>query len=328
MNNTVLADGRWQGTHGIGRFSYEILSRLHSTDILTYGPRPLSIQNLFWLPRQLHKSKHKIFFNPGFNPVLHSKIPFIFTIHDLIHLQVPGKFNLKNTLYYELLIKYSAKKAYKIVTVSEYSKQCIAKWANIPEEKIIVAGNGISACFNEEGDRHTPEYPYLLHVGNTKPHKNVARLLEAFAIAKIDNDIKLILTGNLTKELHAIIKKHRLKNEIIFSGVLSDEKLAEYYRGAQALLLPSLIEGFGIPVIEAMACGTPVLTANTTSLPEVAGSAALLVDPYHTESIAQGIKQIVENTLLKKSLIEKGLLRAQDFSWDKIARIVQQVLQI
>ena len=330
MNSFILADGRWQGLHGIGRFSHEVISRLKNTDILLQGPSPLSLHNIIWQARQLRENKHryKIFFNPGYHPVLFSSIPYVLTIHDLIHLHVPGKAAIAKKIYYELLVKPSIKNAYKVLTVSDYSKKNIMEWANIPEDKIVVVGNGVNHCFTKDGTKHQPGYPYLLHVGNTKPHKNVARLMTAFATAKIDPQLKLILTGKLTPELTAIIQKNNLQNRIVFTEKLSDEQLAEYYRGATAFILPSLIEGFGIPVIEAMACGTPVLISDATSLPEIGGDAALLVDPYSIDSITHGIERITHDSSLRTRLTTQGNEQVKLFSWDKTAEKVQKILDV
>ncbi len=140
----ILADGRWRGQHGIGRFSTEVLSRLKNVDILSQGPAPLSLKNLFWQSRLLSRQQaHRVYFTPGFNPVLRSDIPFVLTIHDLIHLHFPGKMKWLKQFFYTIFIKSSAKNAAKIVTVSNYSKQCILDWTGLPDEKVVVAGNGI-----------------------------------------------------------------------------------------------------------------------------------------------------------------------------------------
>ena len=126
-NNHILADGRWLGMNGIGRFSFEVLSRLQSTDILKQGPNPLSLKNFAWLPNQLHKLKqqYKVFFMPGFNPVIHSPIPFVFTICDLIHLHIPGNKKWAKKIYYDFFIKPTVHRAQKVLTISEYSKRSI-----------------------------------------------------------------------------------------------------------------------------------------------------------------------------------------------------------
>ena len=328
MKNTILADGRWQGLNGIGRFSHEVLSRLKETDICYEGPKPLSLKNLWWHPRWLKKqsSRYNIFFTPGFNPVFTTDLPYVITIADLIHLYAPGHPHILKKLFYHQWIKPSIKNAYKVITVSEYSKKTIMSWTNISAENIITVGCGVSLAMSAQGNTFNPGYPYLLHVGNTKPHKNVSRLFRAFALAKLPVDMKLILTGQITDELNTIIREYHLANRIIATPPLSETQLAEYYRGAHAVVFPSLYEGFGLPVIEGMASGTPVLTSTVTSLPEVAGDAALLVDPYALEAMIHGLECIVYDETLRANLIHKGLLRAKTFTWEKTSAKIQNVL--
>ncbi len=327
-NPFILADGRWSGSNGIGRFSREVLSRLHHTDVFTQGPRPLSLPNIFWQMRALQhaKKKYRVFYTPGFNPVLCSSLPYVLTVHDLIHLTFPGNAKWLKQAYYRCLIKPAVQRAHKIITVSDYSKKTIVQWANIPEERVVVVSNGVSDQLTPAGKHYAPGFPYLLHVGNTKPHKNIERLIQAFLQARIPHDFRLILTGTKTKNLAEYILKNRLEQRVLFCNVLDDETLQEFYRGATALVFPSLYEGFGLPVIEAMACGTPVLTSNTTSLPEVAGEAALLVDPLSTEAIATGITKLIEDAALRHTLVQSGLKRVTLFSWEMVAQKIQRVL--
>lgn len=325
-SNPILADGRWQGAHGIGRFATEILPRLQQTDILLRGPKPLSVSNLLWQPYYLRQHAHKVFFTPGFNPVLFSSMPFVITIHDLIHLHMAGKDKHLKHAFYEAFIKPTAQRAYRILTVSDYSRQNIIEWTGIPPQKIVNVSCGISAIFQSSGEKHQPGYPYLLHVGNTKPHKNIPCLLQAFAKAQIEKNIRLIITGKLTPRLKAIVKKNQLENRVIESGALTEMQLAAYYRGATALVFPSLYEGFGLPPLEAMACGTPALTSTVTSMPETSGDAALLVNPYETDAIVEGIERIVNEETLRSQLIAKGFKQAALYSWNKTAIAVQEVL--
>lgn len=323
----ILADGRWQGPHGIGRFSTEVLTRLTQTDILTSGPHPLSIKNLYWQRQLLLNDKtHKVFFTPGFNPALTTHIPAIFTIHDLIHLNVPGQTSLLKKLFYQHFIKPAAKKAQGIVTVSHFSKKTILEWINIPEEKITVSYPGVSTVFKPEGTPFQAGFPYLLHVGNTKNHKNVARLIEAFAKSKIDSHIKLICTGALSEDVQLAIQKHRLEERVLSKNNLSEEELAALYRGALGIVFPSLYEGFGLPVVEGMASGVPVLTSNLTSLPEIANNCAILIDPYNVDALTNGIEELVNNSQLRQDLIARGLVQAKQFTWDKTAASIQQLL--
>jgi len=327
-HNPILADGRWLGQNGIGRFSKEILTRLHHIDILQTGPKPLSGKNLFWQMRFLNhvKKKYKIYFSPGFNPVISSPMPYVFTLCDLIHLQMPGSYRLAKKMYYELLIKPATKKSATILTISEYSKNKIVEWTQLPDNKVINVGCGISSTMTHRGKRHLPGYPYFLHVGNTKYHKNIPGLLHAFAQAKIDPLFKLILTGSPTTDSIAFIQKNKLDNRIIFNPFLSEDTLAEYYRGATAVILPSFYEGFGLPILEAMACGTPVITSNITAMPEVAGNAAMIIDPYRNDSLQFAIEQMVDNPIARITWIGKGFEQIKLFSWEKTAEEVQTIL--
>lgn len=326
--NKILADGRWLGANGIGRFSQEILSRLQATDILQTGPKPLSSHNLFWQMHYLNQRKHhyKLYFSPGFQPIIKSPIPYVFTLCDLIPLHMPTSFGFVKKWYYELLIKPAAKRSAAILTISEYSKNTLLEWTGLPEHKIINVGCGISTTMTHVGKRHTPGYPYFLHVGNTKYHKNIPGLLQGFARAKIDSEFKLILTGQQTEELNELIRKNKLVNRIIFSNLLTESQLAEYYRGATALILPSLYEGFGLPILEAMASGTPVIASDVTAMPEVAGDAALIIQPYVIDSITDAVEQMVSNPIQRMQLIGKGLQRSALFSWDATAQKVQMTL--
>jgi hypothetical protein len=216
MTKQILADGRWKGNHGIGRFAGEVLPRLNALTILSEGPAPLSFYNLFWQSYFLHqhKNQYKAFFSPGFNPTLQSPLPVIFTVHDLIHLSFPGKAAFLKKSYYELVMKKAIKQAYKVLTVSEYSKQAILEWAG---GSVEVVGNGISDCFTLQGECHQPGYPYLLCVANAKEHKNRTRLLQAFAEAKIDRSIRLILLGQSTSVFFEVIQKNSFFDRVFFS---------------------------------------------------------------------------------------------------------------
>lgn len=324
---TILADGRWIGAHGIGRFSTEILSRLKNATILREGPKPLSLKNLLWQQILLKKKwPHQVFFTPGFNPVLSSSLPYVLTIHDLIHLQFPGAAKWLKKIYYNTLIKQSIRNAHTIFTVSAYSKQQIIDWTGMAEEKIVIVASGVSEHFHPQGERYRPGFEYLLHVGNTKEHKNVTRLIQAFASADIDKNIKLICTGSLSESQLHLIKRLGLQKRIFSHSHLSENKLATYYRGALGVVFPSLCEGFGLPILEGMASGVPVLTSSVASMPEVAGEAALLVEPYHVDAIAEGITHLVNQKDLREKLIMRGLLRSKLFSWDMTAQHIQSVL--
>ncbi len=159
-----------------------------------------------------------------------------------------------------------------------------------------------------------------------KPHKNVVRLVNAFAQADIDRNHRLLIATETTSELQSLIKSLDIQNRVIFTGFIDENDLPAYYRGAKAFAFPSLYEGFGLPILEAMACGTPVITSNVTAMPEVAGEAAILVDPYSISSITRGIERIINDADLQQTFCSKGLKRVKLFTWDKTAAVVKEVL--
>ena len=325
--DTMLADHRWLGIHGIGRFASEILSRLpefYPVPALWHPLHPLEPARLSWV---LWRLRPKVYFSPGFNPPLWSPVPFVFTLHDLIHIHFPAEASLAKRVYYRLVVRPAIQRAYRVLTVSRYTKQAILAWAGVPDEHVVVVGNGVGPAFCPGGRRHAPGYPYIFYVGNYKPHKNLVRLLQGFARSGLRKDVRLVLTGSPDAVLSHQITALKLQNQVIYAGQLTDTDLAAYYRGALALVCPSLYEGFGLPPLEAMACGTPVVASHCTALPEVVGDAAVLVDPYNVEAIAWGIQSVVEDSALRQSLSCKGLVRARQFTWEHTARRVRQVLE-
>lgn len=323
----ILADTRWIGFHGIGRFAREVIARIPHLSPLPASLPLLHPFEALWLSTLLLRMRPRVYFSPGFNPPLWSPVPVVFTIHDLIHLRFPEETNALKRAYYRFVVRPAAVRAYRVLTVSEFSRREILEWARLPEEKVVVVGNGVGPEFSPQGKRHEPGYPYVFYVGNTKPHKNFHRLLEAFARSELLGEVRLVCTGTPSQRVLGLIQELGLEQHVVFAGTIPDEELPAYYRGALALVFPSLYEGFGLPALEAMACGTPVVTSSVTSLPEVVGDAAVLVDPYDVESIAWGVRRVVEDSSLRKELRRKGLKRAKQFSWDKTAELTWQVLQ-
>jgi len=229
--------------------------------------------------------------------------------------------------YFRSIVRLSTHFAYRVLTVSEFSKQELVNWAKLDESKVVVVGNGVALEFTSEGDRYQPGYDYLLYVGNCRSHKNVTRLLTAFAQAGIDPGIRLLLSGNSDSVTAQLVHELKFNERVIFAGFIPEIELPSYYRGALALVYPSLYEGFGLPPLESMACGTPVLTSNVTSLPEVVGDASIMVDPYNVEAIAHGIERIVEDKVLRNQLQVRCLNQAKKFTWERTAKLTQQVLE-
>ena len=255
-------------------------------------------------------------------PPLNSNFPYVVTVHDLIHLRFGS--GLQRT-YYDRVIRSLLKKSACVLTVSEYSKNEIISWSGLSTGRVVSIYNGVSEGFVCEGGRYNPGFEYLLYVGNKRKHKNLKRLLIAFSQADLSEDIKLVLTGDATKELHRLAQELKITDRVKYVGHVPEEDLPSLYRGALAVILVSLYEGFGIPVIEAMACCSPVLASNCSALPEICADAAYMIDPTCVNDISAGIEQIVNEKMLRKGLIEKGKVRSSKFNWNDSAGQVWQI---
>lgn len=322
----IFFDDRWSGDHGIGRFAREVNQRI--------GLHPLDIGGAPWSPldplrltlAMLRLPRDTCVFSPGYNAPLVPVRPYLFVLHDLNHLDRPENSSLAKRLYYRLVIRRACRFAHRVLTVSEFSRRRIVEWSGLPGERVVNVGNGVDEAFNPQVVPQKFPVRYLFCVGSRKAHKNEGRLLEAFARARIDTDIHLLLTGDADRPTAALCEKLGLAARVDFIGRVAEEDLPRWYRGAIALAFPSLYEGFGLPVVEAMACGTPVLTSATTALPEVAGDAALLVDPLSVDEIAAGIERLCDDASLREELRRRGLERARRFRWEDVATRVESVL--
>ncbi len=322
----VLYDARWIGNHGIGRFADELGRRLKGLMPFHARRRPWHPLDPALLGASLWRRRANLFFSPGYNSPLGWPGQFIFTLHDLNHLCVAENSNALKRAYYRAVIKPACHRAAFVLTVSEYSREQIANWAGVSIEKVVNVGNGVGAPFLHVGPRHEPGYPYLLYVGSRKAHKNLPRLLQAYSLSGVAREIRLILSGPPDSELVRRVGELHLGGSVTFVEMNSNYSLAEVYRGATAFLFPSLYEGFGLPPLEAMACGVPVITSNVCSLPEVAGDAALLVNPMDVEEMASNIRRIVLDSNLRSRLRARGLQRAAGFRWEETARRTANVL--
>src|SRR6266404_606393 len=324
----ILYDARWIGPHGIGRFAGQLAKLLPELRELQRKRRPWHPLDPALLGLELWREGPKLFFSPGYNSPVGWPKPFVFTLHDLNHLCVSENSNALKRAYYQHVIRPACHRAAFVLTVSEYSKREIMAWAGVDFGKIINVGNGVGEPFTVNGAKYEPGYPYLLYVGSHKPHKNLPQLLQAYAISGICKDIRLVMTGIPSRELTASVDELSLNGNVHFVGTANNEDLARLYRGALGFVFPSLYEGFGLPPLEAMACGVSVLASNVCSFPEVVGDAGILVDPLDIEEIAFGIRTLAENTNIREKLRQKGLLRAKEFSWNETARKTGEVLRI
>jgi glycosyltransferase involved in cell wall biosynthesis len=322
----IYADQRWIGDHGIGRFARHVLADLDYRPV-SLGSHPAAPLDSWRLTQALGElTRSDLFFSPGYNSPLFCASPFVFTIHDLSHIYCPENSSPLIRLYYATVMKRACKRAASILTVSEFTRRQIIEWSGVPPAKVFNVGCGIDPAYQPGEESYGLSFPYLLCVSNRKRHKNEFRVVEAFARAGLAEGIRLVFTGNPTTELVECIDRHRVTTTVHFVGPVSENKLPWLYRAAEALVFPSLYEGFGLPILEAMACGTPVVTANVTAMPEVAGGAALLVDPTSVEQIARAMEQIVSDSTLRQQLRRKGLTRSAKFSWPSTAMKVRRIL--
>ncbi|XP_060085455.1 protein RfbU-like [Ylistrum balloti] len=324
----ILADARWaKHQDGIGRFAREVLKRLSNIMVLEEGPKPLQAIDPLWLSWQLYKTQPKLYFSPGFNPPLWSNCPVIMTVHDLIHLKVPAESSFAKQQYYRYVLRPAIRKANITFTVSQFSQQEIANWADIPLERIIVVGNGVDSSFESEGDKVTLDEPYFLYIGNRKPHKNVELMLKAFASSKASQNTYLVLSGVATPDIRSHLQTLQITSRIKFAGFIAESSLAGWYRGAIATLMPSLYEGFGLPALESLACGTPVLAAQTTSLTEVVGEAGLYFEPKEATNLAVIMDRIIDDSKLREVLTTKATVQAAKFDWDNVTSRISHAVQ-
>jgi glycosyltransferase involved in cell wall biosynthesis len=339
MNLMVVINARTLGgaMGGQQRVTDEIVKRLKGLHPVSPSKPLLGVKGHLWeqaiLPFQL---KGRWLWSPsGTGPITIRNQ--IVTMHDAAPFDVPDCFSPSFTRFYQNLLPLLAKRVAKIVTVSNFSRQRLAFHLKIPEQNIEVIDNGISGSFHPfhaddiakiRGQFDLPQR-YMLVSATADRRKNFACLLKAWQdIADcLSPDLHLIAIGNLSRthvfgghDLGALAAK-RFRH----IGFVSDEALPPLIAGAEAFLFPSLYEGFGLPILEAMACGTPVLTSNIGAMKEVAGDAALLVDPHDPQSLKKGLLQLASNEDLRTMLHGKGMLHAQKYTWEKAASSYQNL---
>ena len=265
----------------------------------------------------------------------------IVTIHDLMFLRHPEFLRQEWVASLNKDIYASVKRADAVITVSNFTKGEIIELLNVPADKIKVIYNGIASCFYPVQDRLKIEdikskygikSPYLIFVGNIEPKKNIETLILACAELRKSTTYKypLVVVGKKAwhfETVWEVVKQLHGEEDTIFTDVVDGNDLPLLYSGAELFIFPSLFEGFGIPVIEAMACGTPVVASNRTSIPEISGDAALLYDPLNVDEMRGAMYNVLSNPSLRGQLVEKGFERAKYFSWEKTARETLKLYQ-
>lgn len=269
-------------------------------------------------------------------PIFHDR--HIVTIHDASILDHPEWFSARFASWYGLLLPRLAKRATHLLTVSEFSRQRLIETLSIEPGKVSVVPCGVNSRFSPakpetiERTRKRLGLPrsYVLTLGSLEPRKNTAGLLKAWNLLLkrrlVPAETYLVIAGGKSS-LFREIGLSALPDRVKFTGYVADEDLPPLYSGALAFVYPSFYEGFGLPPLEAMACGVPVVTSNTTSIPEVTGDAAFLVDPYNIESIAEGMHLALDSNDAREIMKEAGLKRARSFSWERSALMVWDCFQ-
>ncbi len=267
------------------------------------------------------------------------RTPAVFTAHDLGYMHYPDKHPILDRLYLSWSTRHSASAARRVIAVSKATAHDLTALLGVPAEKIRVVYSGIDESLRPVHDPHRLADvqrrlgipgPYILHVGSVQPRKNLARLVEAFAqVADSVEGLSLVLVGRPGWGYRALLRRIRrlgLENRVLLPGYVPDEDLAALYSGALVYAFPSLYEGFGFPALEAMACGTPVVCANTSSLPELVGDAALTFAPTDVGALAAALRRLLTDEALRRTLVERGFERIKRFTWEACARATLDVL--
>lgn len=311
--------------------------------------KPAKLWTRIALPMALYLSKEKV--DVSFSPTHYiprfSPIPRVCTIFDLSYLHFPEMFKAKDIYQLKNWTKYSIENADHIITISNFTKKDIIDNYHIDPDKITVTYLGYDQenfyplkdkkKVNEILNKYNIKQPYIIYIGTMQPRKNLVRLIEAFSsVVGEDDRLNLVIVGKTTgpgregwmfQDILKAPKKFDIENRVIFTSFAPTKDLPALLSASEAFILPSLWEGFGIPALEAMACGTPVLVSNVSSLPEVVGHAAALFDPYSVKSISEAIAKAANNGSIRKKRVQLGLKQAKKFSWVKCAEETLKILE-
>lgn len=292
------------------------------------------------IPYILKKHKADVFLSPDGYLSLRTNVPQITVMHDLAFIHRPKDIGELVRKYYHYYFPKFALKATRIATVSEFSKLDIVSEYNINPQKIDVVYNGVSGAFTSVKEEEkttirqkiTNGKPYFVFVGALQPRKNIVNLLKAFdAFKQSDSqETQLVIVGRKawqTDDMDSTFEGLHHKTDVVFTGRLSDEDLSATIAAAISLVYVPFFEGFGLPIIEAFKCHTPVITSNVSSMPEVAGDAGLLVDPNSVESITNALQSVANDESLRNSLTQKAIERSNTFTWEKTANLLWQSIE-
>ena len=321
-------------------FKKDVLSNRFQEHIVTSDYYSLSEQTLFL--RQLQSVKADLFHFTHFNVPIGFRKPFVVTIHDVTRFIYPGqqRQSLVQQVAYEYVFQQAVKRAQVVISVCETTEQELRDLPLARTRPIKVVHEGVDDSFRQTiPDVQRSDVrsflrlngPYILYVGVWMNHKNLHRLLIAFKeVLKQFPDLKLVITGDIAPgyvDLYALVTKLHLKESVILPGFVPQALLPALYAEAKCFIYPSLYEGFGLPPLEAAACGTPVVTSLVSTMPEIMGDAAVYVNPESVDDIARGIILVMQDSYLQQTLKEKGIERVKQFSWKTCAQKTVQIYQ-
>jgi glycosyltransferase involved in cell wall biosynthesis len=336
--------------HGMARYGLELLQALLNADeelavgvllrkpadaqflppnkrvlAIACGVKPYGIHAQFRLPNILNRMRPELYHCPHYAAPGYWLGPMAVTIHDLIHLRFPKDHGYRHRMFYRWVVGPAARRAGAVFTVSQHSKKDIVQLLKVDPDRVVVTPNGVGPAFKPLDEDQRKAAPselglperYILGVGNAKPHKNLAALVQAHRLLKAqDPETPALVLVGLDKPKQAGVKKG---DDVVLKTHLDDADLAKAYAASSAVCIPSLYEGFGLPALEALACGAPLVSSNCASLPEVVGQAGLLAGPG-PEPLAQALARLLGDGELRAGFREAGPKQAQRFTWSQTAR--------
>ena len=298
-------------------------------DVVASHAKMYSLSEQFEIPGKIPKET-RLYFAPHYNIPLRHRGRMLVTVYDLFHLAMPDLVGgLHKRFYARFMFGAVRKRADAIITISDFTRDELVRYTGKGRQPIHPIHLGVDDSWFEIPASENPHgRPYLLYVGNVKPHKNLGALIRAYSMADVPQDLVLVgkKEGFITGDSASVFEAGKLEGRVHFTGRLDDALLKRYVANADTLVFPSLYEGFGLPPLEAMAAGCPVISSNAASLPEICGDAALYCDPCSPSDVAGKIKHLMGDKALRDEFREKGLARARQFTWESCIRKTCEVV--
>jgi glycosyltransferase involved in cell wall biosynthesis len=352
INAALMSARQGYRQTGISRYVSELVDGLHAVkapedQLVLLGTRSGALQDspslrIAWeqtgLPATMAVRRLSVFHGPISVVPMATRVPSVVTVHDLAFLKFPEQVPAARRNWLIAGTRLSARKAKHIITVSESTRTDLLEWLKLPEEKVSAIPLATSPRVRRVSGtsldvfrmKWSVERPFILAVGTLEPRKNLPTLLRAFAKIKDDIDHELVLVGPegwLTGELKSTLDELKLGDRVRLTGFVSDEELGAWYSGADLFAYPSWYEGFGLPSVEAMVCGAPVLASNTSSFPEVVGDAGVLIPPGDVDLWAETMRELLHDAGRREALRTAGFARAATFSWQRTAQETYDIYQ-